>query len=136
MSRGSALAGGRRAARRGARDSCRITRTTTAVTNTTTGVVTRPESVIYEGRCRVQQSSIGGSGSEESIGAADVRLVSTQLQLPVAESARVQDGDRVTITAVSPGTDSDLVGRVYTVTGEAAKSDATSRRLALKEVTG
>jgi hypothetical protein len=118
------------------RDSCLITRSSTAVTNTTTGAVTRTPTVVYEGRCRVQQSSIGGSGSEESIGAADVRLVSTQLQLPVTASIGIQDGDRVTITAVNPGTDPDLVGRVYTVTGEAAKSDNTSRRLALKEATG
>lgn len=119
-------------------DSCLITRSTTATTNPVTGVVTRNPATIYEGRCRLQQSSTGtgGSGSEETIGAADVRLVSTELQLPVAASTGIQDGDRVTITAASTDTDPDLVGRVYTVTGEAAKSDATSRRLALKEVTG
>jgi hypothetical protein len=118
------------------RDACLITRSTTATTDPVTGVVTRNPATIYEGRCRVQQSKVGGDGSEETIGAADVRLISTQLQLPVATSTGIQDGDRVTITAVSIGTDPDLVGRVYTVTGEAAKSDATSRRLALKEVTG
>lgn len=134
MSRGSVLAAARRAAGRSMRDTCTITRSTTATTDTATGIVTRTPETVYEGRCRVQRTPVGGDGSEDQVAAADVLMLSTQLHLPVSTSLDVRAGDVVTVTAAV--NDLDLIGRVYTVTGEAAKSEASARRLFLQEVTG
>lgn len=143
---GPALAAGRALATGQMRDRCTITRQATATTDTTTGQVTYNAEVIYgpglpaehpgaEGRCRIQQSQTSsGPGSEQTLAAADVRMVSVTLQLPVLASEGVQAGDLVTVTAAAH--DPDLVGRTYTVTGESAKTAASSRRLAITEVTG
>lgn len=131
MSRESILARGRATAEAGMRDACTIRRRTGESTNTTTGVVTPTWTTVYSGACRVQQSE--GQAREEDPGEARVLLVRRELQLPVDASTGVRADDVATITASL--NDSDLVGRAFVITGEAAKSEATSRRLGIVEVT-
>jgi hypothetical protein len=134
MALGPLLAQGRQAARRHMTDACLITRESGGTTNTSTGVVTPDVETIYEGVCQMQEPVAGKDGTETELGAAEVRLLGTVLKLPVLDSPGIRAGDRVVMTAAS--NDPDLVGRVYTVTGEAAKTAATARRLLVKEVTG
>lgn len=134
MSAGPLLARGRRAARRDMTDMCTISRRSAGVTNTTTGAVEAVVVEIYAGCCKVQEPLTGGDGTESPVAAADVRLLGLILALPVPDSAGVRAGDEVVITAAR--NDLDLVGRVYSVTGESAKTAATARRLRMQEVTG
>jgi hypothetical protein len=59
-------------------------------------------------------------------------LASSELQLPVEGTGGLKIDDRVTITASL--NDADLVGRVFTITGESRKSHATTRKLPLLEI--
>lgn len=130
MSRASILARGRVAAAAGMTDTCTIRRRTGESTSST-GVVTPTWSTIYTGVCRVQQSE--GQSREENPGEAHVLLVRRELQLPVTASSGVAADDVATIDTAT--NDADLVGRLFVIRGEAAKSEATSRRLGIDEVT-
>lgn len=132
MTRASVLALGRAAAEAGMTDTCVIERSTTSTTDRSTGVVTRDWTEVYSGPCRVQEvvpfvREASPSPDQKVLAVARV------LQLPVATSAGVRSGDRVTIaTAVN---DPDLVGLRMIVRGQKAKSEATARRLDVEEMT-
>lgn len=129
---GPALARGRAAAESLMVDACTIRRRTGEATDLVTGVVTPQWSPVYTGRCKVQQSTLGAASEPADPGEASVRLVAYSLHLPVATSAGLRDGDEATITAATH--DPDLVGRVFTILGDAGKSYATARRLEIQEV--
>jgi Family of unknown function (DUF6093) len=112
-------------------DACIIQRKTGEVTNLITGVVTPTYSTVYTGPCRVQAASANWAGPTE-VAEAALRLASSQLQLPVEGTEGLKIDDRVTITASL--NDADLVGRVFTLTGESRKSHATTRKLPLLEI--
>jgi hypothetical protein len=112
-------------------DMCIIQRKTGEATNLTTGVVTPTYSTVYSGACRVQAASANWAGPSE-VAEAALRLASSQLQIPVVGTEGLKIDDRVTITASL--NDADLVGRVYTLTGESRKSHATTRKLPLLEI--
>lgn len=131
MSVERALAAGRRAAERLMLDRCTIRRKTGVTTDPDTGKTTPSYAVVYEGRCKVQQSA--AQAREESPGAAELRLVRRELHLPVATSGGVRAEDVATMDVCVH--DSDLVGRLLVVRDEAAKSLATARRLGVEEVT-
>jgi hypothetical protein len=129
MSATSTTLAGRAAAARLMVDACRITRVTGATTDPETGVRTETTTTVYSGRCRLQQRSTGGSRSD--VGEVSVVQVSTELQLPTSATG-VRPGDTAVMTASV--LDPDLVNRAYRVTGDAAKTHLTARRLDVREV--
>lgn len=133
MSRASVLARGRAAAEAGLLDTCTIVRVTSTTTNPTTGVVTETTDEVYEGPCRVQEP--GGYARDISTAPDQPQLAPHRvLQLPVATSEGVRVGDRVTIDSCV--NDPDLVGVRMTVRDQAAKSEATARRIGIEQITG
>lgn len=131
--RASVLAAGRREAERGMVDACEITRVTSAPTDRTTLVRTETRTTIYEGPCRVQELL---AFSRDTTPSPDVRLLGRYriLQLPVVGSEGIQLGDDVEITACV--NDPDLVGKSMRVRDQSGKSEATSRRIGIEEMTG
>lgn len=130
MSRASVLALGRVAATLGMIDVCTIRRETGQATDPN-GFVTPIWTTIYSGPCRVQQMAT--EAREETPGQARVLLVRRELQLPVDSSGNVHADDVATIDSCVH--DADLVDRVFVIRGEAAKTEATARRLGIDEVT-
>lgn len=118
-------------------DTCRVRRRTGTTTNLTTGHTTPTylDPDPYTGRCRVQQSPLGGAAQAKTVGEAAVLMVSRVLQLPVEASAGVLADDEVTITAVGSGSDPALLGKVFTVRSEFGKTHTSSRKLGIEEVT-
>ena len=126
------LARGRAAAQALMTDTGYVRRAGTPVTNETTGVVTPTWSDIYAsagspGALRVQEAT----GRDATAGENLSQLAGVVVSLPITE-ADVIPGDQVVIVAA--GFDTDLPGRVFTVTRVLAKSHATARRLWCEEV--
>jgi hypothetical protein len=128
----AAVATGRRAAESLMVDTCVIRRTTSESTDRLTGHTLAITSVVYNGRCRIQQRVV--PNQETELADAEVVVVARDLQLPVATSVGVRAGDEVEMTACVH--DEDLVGRRFRIRGEHTKTHATARRLAVEEVTG
>ncbi len=85
---------------------------------------------LYEGKARIQQNA---AVSEEDAGAGRlVTLLRLELQLPITVTGLKID-DRVTVTTATY--DADLDGRVFRVSDLHHKTHATSRRVAIEEVT-
>ncbi len=114
-------------------DECTIIRVTATATDPETGEVVVTGSVtIYDGPCRVQEQ--GGQGRDAATASDQSQIVHYRtLQLPVSTSDGILAGDQVTITAST--NDPDLAGRTFVVRDEAAKSEATARRLGVEEIT-
>jgi hypothetical protein len=113
-------------------DACVIKRLTGETVNTATGAVTPAYVQVYSGKCRVQQAL--AQGRIEVAGQASVVMAERQLQLPVATSPDVRADDIATITACV--NDADMIGREFRVRDEHGKSEATARRLLIRERTG
>jgi Family of unknown function (DUF6093) len=131
MSRASVLALARRFATGGFSDTCRVERLTGQDTHPLTAVVTDSYTTVYSGACRVQTA--GGPAGQVEVGEAAPRQGSATLQLPVVGSSGIRPRDRVTILTCA--NDTELVGRIYHVTGEHHGSHKSARRLAIDEVT-
>lgn len=110
-------------------DTCTITRPGTPVTNQDTGDVTNTPTTVYEGKCKVQSKDSATSNPEA--GEATFTVVSRQVHIP-ANSADVQDGDVVTITASR--LNAFTVGKQYRIAGFTPDSFDTAFRLPVKEV--
>jgi hypothetical protein len=133
MTRATVLAAGRRAAEAGMGDACIIRRETASTTDRETGHRTPTLAVIYTGRCRIQEVVPFTRQANPSPDQVEL-AVSRTLQLPVTTSTGVREGDLAEITACVH--DPDLVGVVMVVRSETGKkSEATSRRLGLEEMT-
>jgi hypothetical protein len=132
VSAATALARGRAAAQALMVDACTVKRKTGEATDRDSGQTTPTWTTLYTGACRVQQSQLGAASTPADPGEAAVRLVAYELQLPVAGTAGIREGDVATITASA--LDADLVGRVFTVTGTAHATHKTARRLQVQEV--
>lgn len=134
MSRASALARGRLAAELGMGDTCTIRRVTGETFDAFSGVPVKtyrsPDP--YAGKCRVQQTR--GESTQEDAGEDFFRLLRLELQLPISVVG-LELNDEVTITAVGPRRDPDLVGRVFLIRDLMHKTDATSRRPQIVERT-
>lgn len=118
-------------------DTCVIRRETGSTTDRTTGQPTPTYTQIYPatgsaGPCRVQE--IFGFARETSPSPDQTQLARYRiLQLPVATSLGVQSGDLVEmVTCVN---DPDLVGVVMVLRDQSGKTEATSRRLGMEELT-
>ena len=87
---------------------------------------------VYSGPCRIQRP--GALSPRESVAGGfefDVRAVLAQLPLA---AVGILAGDRVTVTAVGPLTDPDLLGLVATVQANLTKTHPTKRTLVCEEV--
>jgi hypothetical protein len=131
MSRASVLARGRAAAQAGMTDACRITRVTAATTDPDTGVQSPTTATVYEGACRLQERET--QARPENPGDQYALMRHRELQLPVATSGGVRQGDQVVMTACTQ--DPDVVGRPMVIREQAGKSEATARRLGVEEQT-
>lgn len=129
MSAQSAILAGRVAAERLMIDTCTIVRVTGVTTDPVNGRPAETTTPVYSGRCRIQQR--GATGSRTDVADASVVQVTYELQLPMSAAAVLVE-DRVTVTAAA--LDPQLVGRVWRVAGQAAKTHATSRRVEIREV--
>jgi len=126
---GDLLASGRAAAEALMVDQCRIRRRVGETTGPG-GVVTPAYEVLYEGRCRVQQS--GGQAAAVEAGEARLLLLRLEVQVPMSVTG-LQPADEVLMVASAH--DPDLPGRQFRIRDLAHKTHATSRRLQVEEVT-
>lgn len=104
-------------------DVCTITREGSKTLNESTGLYVQTPSTVYSGACRLvvqprQPQDVAAVGQIEVVQHA-------RLDLPMAASAGVRDGDVVTFTA---SLDAGLVGRTYRLRGFAGQTHATARR--------
>lgn len=110
-------------------DACTITRPGEPVTDPDTGEVTNTSTTVYTGKCKVQSKDSATSNPEA--GEATFTVVSRQVHIP-ANSADVQDGDVVTITASL--LNAFTVGKQYRVSGFTPDTFDTAFRLPVKEI--
>lgn len=106
-------------------------------TGTTPDPATLEEVPVYEtvhtGKARVQRpGSI--KPSERVAGEVEFGLSTILAQLPLSATG-LQRGHRLTVTAVGPESDPDLLGLVATVQANLTKSHPTKRTLVCEEVT-
>lgn len=87
---------------------------------------------IYSGKGRVQRPG-SLSPREDVAGGFEFGIRAIIAQLPLSATGIVQ-GDRVTVTAVGPLTDPDLIGLVATVGANLTKTHPTKRTLVCEEV--
>lgn len=135
MSRASILAAGQRRAEEGMVDTCTIRRPDGVTTDPDSGDVVKSylDPDPYTGqKCRVQQNL--AQADRHDVGENFELQLRLTVQLPVAVTG-LKVGDEITITAVGPGRDEDLVGRVFLVRDLFHKTDATSRRVGVTERT-
>lgn len=114
------------------RDKCRITRPGVGQgpwNDTTLSYDDPPDVTVYEGRCKLR---FGGARSRRSQ-AGDQLFVEQgpTLSLPVSTSAGVRKDDQVTITESAD--DTELLGRIVWIDATRAQTNATSRRLPVRE---
>ena len=87
---------------------------------------------IYDGSGRVQRS--GQLSPHETVaGEVEFGVNALMVQLPLS-ALGIRKGDRVTVTAVGPVSDPDLLGLKATVQANLVKSHATKRTLVCEEV--
>ena len=129
MSVASVLARGRRAAEARMVDTCRIEHNAGDVIDDI-DVVPNWQPV-YDGKCRVQTRAAADTTGEQA-GQQVIDVLRVELELPIA-TAGISVNDRVTITTAT--NDPDLQDRELYVAQLFHKTDATARRLPLKETT-
>lgn len=118
-------------------DTCTITRagTGTGPWNDETGQYDPPARItVYTGKCKIQDKSIIAGSTSSDAGERAVIAQGSELQLPVIESASVAINDVAHIDNCV--LDPSLTDREYTISARHGKSQATSRRLRVTEVTG
>ena len=91
--------------------------------------VTGPPEVVYEGKCRLLQAYRAPTTAVTPGQVQSIQLA--QLSLPVETSTAVREGHEVEY--LTSATDPGLPGRKFKVDGGAHQSDATARRLPVKE---
>ena len=127
MSADTAVLAGRAEAESLMLDACTITRPGEPTTDPDTGDVTNTATEVYTGKCKVQSKDSATSNPEA--GGATFTVVSRQVHIP-ANSADVQDGDVVTITASL--LNAFTVGKQYRVEGFEPDSMDTAFRMPVK----
>jgi hypothetical protein len=127
----TAVLAGRRAAEALMVDACTIRRQSGEATDPDTGQITRTYTVVYSGRCRIQQRALESQGSD--VGEARVYQVPYELQLPMSVTGpAVED----VVTCDTSALDADLPGRQWWIRGLAGGTHKTARRIQIEEVTG
>jgi hypothetical protein len=110
-------------------DTCVIRRVTGQVTDPDTNEVVDTLEDVYEGRCRFQQSDI--DPTQATVGEDFTLLQRMVVQLPMAAIGFQTDDVVECLTSHDP----DLPGRRFFVRALAHKTEATARRLQLRERT-
>lgn len=129
MSARAAVLRGREAAEALMIDVCRVHRPGPAVTDPVTAKVTAPLVLIYEGKCKIQQTLAQSSNPEA--GGHQFTVQDTRWDTPVSVG-RFMVGDVVTVDYCE--LDPQLVGRVFRVKELFHKSMATAQRTRAEEV--
>lgn len=111
-------------------DTCIIDRPGEPVTDPETGAVMPSHSVVYEGKCKVQQT-LAQSSSKEA-GSAVFNVQTSRVDLPVGVGP-VKTGDRVLMVAVR--FDPALAGSLFRVKELFKKSWPTAQRIPVEELT-
>ncbi|MGY2747211.1 DUF6093 family protein [Arthrobacter sp. UYCu723] len=126
---GGVLGMGRRFARAKMRDTCRIVRYGAPVWDEATLSNVPSETIVYEGPCGLllpyrapTESSTPGQVETDQM---------ARLSLPVVTSTGIRDQDEVRY--LTSASDPDLPGKKFTVSGYAHQSDATARRVPVRE---
>lgn len=89
--------------------------------------------VVYEGECRMQvKSDINSNVVETTAGEREWTYLTAQLQVPIEGTLAIRV-DNVAQVLTCPG-DTDLVDRLFNVTGTYHKSQAAYRRFRVREV--
>ena len=112
----------------------------TLVVEHQTGTTVDPDSLaevptfseVYSGKGRIQRSG-ALSPSDQVAGGFEFGIGTPLAQLPLSATG-IRKGDRVTVTAVGPLTDPDLLGIVATVQANLTKTHPTKRTLVCEEV--
>lgn len=89
---------------------------------------------VYSGKCRIQVTSIIANSSTSTAGERTAAIQGSELQLPILDTGAVAINDVAHIDTCE--LDPDLAGREFTISARHEKSQATSRRLRVIEVTG
>lgn len=126
------LAMARRESESEMREKCRITRPGTGQgpwNDVTLSYDDPPDVLVYEGKCKLRFSGARARRSQ----AGDQLFVEQgpTLSLPVSSSVGVRKDDAVTITEAPD--DPDLLGRVVWIDATRAQTNATSRRIPVRE---
>lgn len=87
---------------------------------------------VHEGPARIQRTG-QVSPSEQVVGEVEFGINTVIVQLPLG-AVGVKKGHRVTVTAVGPLSDPDLLGLKATVRANLTKSHPTKRTLVCEEV--
>ena len=105
-------------------------------TGTTPDTVTLEEvgtwATVHTGSARVQRP--GTQPSETVAGEIEFGVATVLVQLPLSVTG-IKRNDRVTVTALGPDSDPDLLDLVATVKANLTKSHPTKRTLVCEEVT-
>lgn len=119
-------------------DTCRITRPdpdADPVWNPVTGKYDQPTITLYEGKCRLRMTGQSAPASTASAGPESWLVREPVLSLPIAGTEAIGASDQ-TCEYLTAAFDQALVGRKFGFTGPAPESQATARRLVVKEVAG
>lgn len=130
MSARAAVLRGREAAEALMVDSCRVHRPGLAVTDPATGKVTTPLTLIYEGKCKIQQTL--AQSSKPEAGGHQYTVQNTRWDTPV-DAGPFEVNDVVTVVAAV--LDPQLNGNAYRVDEPFHKTGATAQRTIVKQVT-
>lgn len=110
-------------------DACTITRPGATVTDPNTGDVTNTPTVVYAGRCKVQQTI--SQASSPTAGGHQFTVLDSRVDVPVlAGPLKVDDVVTVTTSVLDP----QLVGSVFRVVELFHKSMATAQRTRVEQV--
>jgi hypothetical protein len=103
--------------------------------NETTGQYTDPARVtVYEGKCRLQVTAIIAGSVDSDAGERLTTTQEAELQLPIGGTDDVAVDHQVKI--LTNPLDPALEDRVFSIVARHEKSQATSRRVRVVEVTG
>jgi hypothetical protein len=130
MSAADAVLRGREAAEALMFDACTAHRPGAVVTDPDTGVVAPSLTLIYAGKCKVQQTI--AQSSNPAAGGHSFTVQTTRWDTPVS-AGPFDVNDVVTMTASV--LDPQMVGSVYRVVELFHKSGATAQRVRVEEVT-
>lgn len=113
-------------------DTCVIERATGRNTqDPVTGSKVPGYATILTSICKLQMPT--AIARPQEVGGRTAFMIRLELHLPASTSVTIHAEDRVTVSAVGPLSDPNLVGRTFRVVGPPAKSLATALRFEVQE---
>lgn len=115
------------------RDTVKVERDTGATTKDPVTLEEVPVwATVHEGPARIQRTG-QVSPREQVVGEVEFGINAVIVQMPLA-AVGIEKGHRVTVTALGPESDPDLLGLAATVMANLTKSHPTKRTLVCEEV--